>query len=42
MKKLLSKIVNKVSNAYAGMSSNASIMMVVGQTKAPKCLVKKD
>lgn len=42
MKKMLSKIVNKVSNVYAGMSSNASIMMLAGQTKAPKCLIKKD
>lgn len=42
MKKMLSKVVNKVSNIYAGMSSNASIMLILGQTKAPKCLVKKD
>jgi len=42
MKKMLSKIVNKVSNAYAGMSSNASIILLLGQSKAPKSLVKKD
>lgn len=42
MKKLLCKLTNKLTNAYAGMSLNASWMVILGQTKAPKCLVKKD
>lgn len=42
MKKLLCKLTNKISNAYAGMASNASMVLIFGQTKAPSCLVKKD
>ena len=42
MKKMLSNVINKVSNVYAGMSSNASFILLLGQTKAPKSLVKKD
>lgn len=42
MKKLLCTVTNKISNAYAGISSNASIFLIFGQTKAPSCLVKKD
>ena len=42
MKKLLCKLTNKISNAYAGMTSNASIILIIGQAKAPACLVKKD
>jgi len=42
MKKLLCTLTNKISNAYAGMTSNASILLIIGQTKAPACLVKKD
>ena len=42
MKKLLCTLTNKISNVYAGMASNASILFIYGQTKAPSCLVKKD
>ena len=42
MKKLLCTLTNKISNAYAGMASNASMVLIFGQTKAPACLVKKD
>jgi hypothetical protein len=42
MKKLLCTLTNKISNAYAGMSSNASMLFFFGQAKAPACLVKKD
>ncbi len=42
MKKMLSKMVNKVSTAYGVMTSNASMFLLLGQTKAPSCLIKKD
>ena len=42
MKKMLSKLVNKVSTAYGVATSNASIVLLLGQTKAPSCLIKKD
>lgn len=42
MKKMLCKLVNKVSNAYGAMSNGASWVVFAGQTKAPSCLVKKD
>ena len=42
MKKMLSKLVNKVATTYGVMASNASVYWLVGQTKAPSCLIKKD
>jgi len=42
MKKLLCELTNKISNAYAGMASNASIFLILGQTKAPNSLIKRD
>ena len=42
MKKLLCTLTKKVSNAYAGMASNASMFFFYGQAKAPSCLIKKD
>ena len=42
MKKMLSKLVNKVSTAYGVMTSNASIVWLIGQEKTPSCLIKKD
>ena len=42
MKKMLSKLVNKVSTAYGVMTSNASMVLLLGQTKTPSCLIKKD
>ena len=42
MKKMLCKIVNKVANVYGAMSNGASLFLILGQTKAPSCLVKKD
>ncbi len=42
MKKMLSKLVNKVSTAYGVMTSNASIFLLLGQEKTPNCLIKKD
>lgn len=42
MKKLICELTNKISNVYAGMASNASMLFLLGQTKAPSCLVKKD
>lgn len=42
MKKSLCKLVNKVATVYGGMVSNASVFFLVGQTKAPVCLIKKD
>ena len=42
MKKMLSKIMNKVANTYGVMTSNASMAWLIGQSKAPACLIKKD
>ena len=42
MKKMLCKLTNKVATIYGGMVSNASMFFVVGQTKTPACLIKKD
>lgn len=42
MKKMLCKLTNKVATVYGGMVSNASIFLIVGQTKTPACLIKKD
>lgn len=42
MKKMLSKLVNKVSTAYGVMTSNASMLWLLGQEKTPSCLIKKD
>lgn len=42
MKKMLCKLVNKVANVYGGMTSNASAFLILGQVKAPNCLIKKD
>ena len=42
MKKMLSKLVNKVSTAYGVMTSNASAVWLIGQEKTPNCLIKKD
>ena len=42
MKKMLSKLMNKVATSYGVMASNASTWLLVGQTKAPACLIKKD
>ena len=42
MKKLLCKLANKVASTYGTMTSNASMWLMLGQTKAPACLVKKD
>ena len=42
MKKMLSKLMNKVATGYGVMTSNASTIFLLGQTKAPACLVKKD
>lgn len=42
MKKLLCKLTNKLANTYGTMVSNASVWVMIGQTKAPACLVKKD
>ena len=42
MKKMLSKLVNKVSTAYGVMTSNASAFWLLGQAKTPNCLIKRD
>jgi len=42
MKKMLSKITNKIATAYGVMTSNASSFWLAGQTKTPACLIKKD
>lgn len=42
MKKMLSKLANKVATAYGVMTSNASIVLWLGQEKVPTCLMKKD
>jgi len=42
MKKMLSKLANKVATTYGIMTSNASMAWLLGQTKAPACLIKKD
>ena len=42
MKKMLCKLANKVAIVYGGMTSNASMFLVVGQVKTPACLIKKD
>ena len=42
MKKMLSKLVNKVATTYGVMTSNASAYLLVGQVKTPACLIKKD
>ena len=42
MKKMLCKLTNKVATVYGGMVSNASMFFLIGQTKAPACLIKKD
>lgn len=40
MKKMLSKLANKVATTYGVMTSNASIAIFFGQTRVPKCLIK--
>lgn len=42
MKKILSKLANKVATTYGVMTSNASIALFFSQSPVPKCLVKKD
>jgi len=42
MKKLLCNLANKLATTYGTMASNASVWVLLGQTKAPACLVKKD
>ena len=42
MKKMLSKLANKVATAYGVMTSNASSAILIGQVKTPTCLIKKD
>jgi len=42
MKKMLSKLVNKVATTYGIMTSNASTALFLGQAKTPACLIKKD
>ena len=42
MKKMLSKITNKIATAYGVMTSNASVVLFLGQTKTPACLIKND
>jgi len=42
MKKMLSKLVNKVATTYGVMTSNASMYWLAGQAKTPACLIKKD
>jgi len=42
MKKMLSKLANKVATAYGVMTSNASSVWLAGQSKVPACLIKKD
>lgn len=42
MKKMLSKLANKVATTYGVMTSNASSMIFFGQSKVPACLIKKD
>ena len=42
MKKMLSKLVNKVATTYGVMTSNASALWLAGQSKTPECLIKKD
>lgn len=42
MKKMLSKLVNKVSTTYGIMTSNASVAWLLGQSNVPSCLIKKD
>ena len=42
MKKSLCKLANKVATIYGGITSNTSSFFIVGQTKTPACLIKKD
>jgi len=42
MKKMLSKITNKIATAYGVMTSNASAILWLGSYKTPACLIKKD
>ena len=42
MKKMLSKLVNKVATTYGVMTSSASAYFFLGQAKTPACLIKKD
>lgn len=42
MKKILSKIANKVATYYGVMTSNASTAFLLGQVKTPASLIKKD
>ena len=42
MKKMLSKLANKVATTYGIMTSNASIVIWLGQSKTPSCLIKND
>lgn len=42
MKKTLCKLANKVATIYGGMTSNASVALLLGQAKTPACLIKKD
>lgn len=42
MKRMLSKLVNKVATTYGVMTSNASMVLFLGQAKAPACLIKND
>lgn len=40
MKKMLSKLANKVATTYGVMTSNASTVLFLGQVPVPKCLIK--
>lgn len=40
MKKMLSKLTNKIATAYGVMTSNASTAFLIGQAKTPSCLIK--
>lgn len=42
MKKMLSKMADKMATIYGVMTSNASIALWLGQEKVPTCLIKKD
>lgn len=42
MKKMLSKVANKMATIYGVMTSNASMAVLLGQPKVPASLIKKD
>lgn len=42
MKKMLSKLVNKVATGYGVITSNASSWLFAGEAKTPECLIKRD